>query len=367
VGTFLAALLAQRGVDVAVWERRTTPAVLARAIGVHPPSLEAFVRIGVAEAVVESAIRIRRGIARSGSRTLGSVFFDRVSGRFPFIASLPQGETERIITERLEELAPGAVRRGVELVGVDDIDPGCVRAQGRSAAGDVFEVARYVIGADGARSAVRRLLKISAPLKAYDDSFAMGDFRDETGDGDDAIVYLESDGVVESFPLPGGRRRFVVRTSTPLVRPGAQQVADLILKRTGVEVDAETNTMLSAFATRRRLADHLVHGRVVLIGDAAHEISPIGGQGMNLGWLDAAELAPLLATAVGRDRVPSVSLVEFERHRLEAARRAARQAEANMALGRPMRGVRLLARDASFGLALASPVSRVLARKYAMT
>lgn len=367
VGTFLAALLAERGVDVVVWERRATATVVSRAIGIHPPSIDAFVRIGVAEAVVDAAVLIRRGVARSGGRTLGSVSFDRVSPRFPFVASLPQSETERILAERLEALAAGALQRGVELLALDLVDARSVRAHGRSAEGEVSEVARFVVGADGARSAVRRLLGFPARLKPYPDTFVMGDFADETSDGNDAIVYLESDGVVESFPLPGARRRFVVRTATPLVGPTAVEVADLVRRRTGRVVDAETNSMLSAFATRRRLVDRMVQGRVVLVGDAAHEISPIGGQGMNLGWLDAAELAPILSVAVRDDRVPASSLGDFERHRMDVARRAARQAEANMALGRPARGLRLLARDASFGFVLSTPVSRVLARKYSMS
>jgi 2-polyprenyl-6-methoxyphenol hydroxylase-like FAD-dependent oxidoreductase len=367
VGTFLAALLADRGVDVVVWERRETPAALSRAIGIHPPSLDAFLRIDVADAVVEAAVRIRRGVARSNGRTLGSVSFDRVSSRFPFVAALPQCETEEIIAGRLEALAPGAVQRGVELVALDDVDPAQVRAQGRSASGDVYEVARYVVGADGARSAVRRLLGLRAASKQYGDAFAMGDFADETPDGSDAVIYLEGAGVVESFPLPGGMRRYVVRTGAMPGRPTPDEVADLVRSRTGATVDPATNTMLSSFATRRRIVEHMVRGRIVLIGDSAHEISPIGGQGMNLGWLDAAALAPILSAWVRRDGVPTAGLAEFEERRLALARRAARQAEANMALGRPVRGLRHVARDAGFGLALATPASRVLARRYAMS
>jgi 2-polyprenyl-6-methoxyphenol hydroxylase-like FAD-dependent oxidoreductase len=367
VGVFLAALLADRGVDVSVWEKRRVPSPSSRAIGIHPPSLDAFTRIDVAEAIVSRAVEIRRGIARSRGRDLGAVSFAKVSDRFPFVASLPQHETQAVVEERLEHLAPGSIRRGVELVGIDDVDPARIRLHGREDGADVFEVARFVVGADGARSAVRHLVGIRTTLQPYDDPFVMGDFRDDTGDGDDAVVHLEPGGVVESFPLPGSRRRFVVRTDRAVVRPSADDVSRMVGERIGRAPDPATGSHASAFATRRRMAEHLVRGRVTLIGDAAHEISPIGGQGMNLGWLDAAALAPLLVAGVGRDRLEADMFASFEAERLKAAWRAARQAEANMAMGRPSSGLRLAARDLGFSVALASPARNLLARAYAMS
>ncbi|ARC57578.1 Pentachlorophenol 4-monooxygenase [Frondihabitans sp. 762G35] len=368
VGLFLAALLAERGLDVEVWEKRRSPAALSRAIGIHPPSLTAFEALGIATTVAERAVRIRRGIARSGDRTLGIVRFDGVSPTFGFVAALPQHETESIIEARLEELAPESLRRSVELVALDDVDPGVVRLHGRTVDGeDVFEMARFVVGADGPRSTVRRLLGIQAPLKAYPDPYSMGDFRDDTGHGADAVVHLEAAGVVESFPLPNGLRRFVLHTGKPLVRPTAEQIAELVTRRTGTPVDPATAGTVASFATRRRLAQHLVRGRVVLVGDAAHEISPIGGQGMNLGWLDAEALTPLLVASLGRDRPDAAAFDDYEQRRIQAARRAARQSEINMAIGRPTGPVRRAARDTAFGVALASPLGGVLARAYSMT
>ncbi|WP_286344418.1 FAD-dependent oxidoreductase [Frondihabitans sucicola] len=152
-----------------------------------------------------------------------------------------------------------------------------------------------------------------------------------------------------------------------MVRPTADMLAELIGGRIGSRVDPTSNSMLSAFVTRRRLAERMVVGRVILIGDSAHEISPIGGQGMNLGWLDAAELAPLLTGAVGRDRIDRKALDDFEVRRMRVAKRAARQAEANMAMGRPAGSIRRATRDAGFGLVLATPAKRLLARSYSMT
>ena len=163
----------------------------------------------------------------------------------------------------------------------------------------------------------------------------MGDFADTTGFGPDAALFLESAGIVESFPLPGALRRWVVRLAAPGDGGDAGWLVETIRRRTGIDVDPASNSMLSRFGVRTRLVRRMVTGRTVLIGDAAHEISPIGGQGMNLGWLDAAALAPLvLASLHGAD--VGAELRSFETSRKAAAARAARQSEINMALGRPL-------------------------------
>uniref|UniRef100_UPI00293E88FF FAD-dependent monooxygenase n=1 Tax=Clavibacter sp. MX14-G9D TaxID=3064656 RepID=UPI00293E88FF len=119
VGIHLAALLAQAGLYVRVWEARERPVALSRAIGIHAPSLAAFARLGVADEVVAEAVLVRRGIARGRDRELGRVAFDRVSTAHPYVAALPQWRTEAILARRLAELAPGAVHRGVTLTGLD--------------------------------------------------------------------------------------------------------------------------------------------------------------------------------------------------------------------------------------------------------
>ncbi|WP_209560251.1 NAD(P)/FAD-dependent oxidoreductase [Frigoribacterium sp. PvP032] len=379
VGVLAAALLAARGLDVAVWERRAEAPSLSRAIGVHPPSLDVLDRVGAAEPLVAEAVPVRRGVARSGGRTLGTVDFDRAHPRWPFVAALQQHRTEQLLRDRLEALAPGSLRRGVSLDTLEQ-EPDRVLLRGTADDGPVEAAARFVLAADGARSPVRGALGIDAPLRRYPDRYVMCDVADDTGLGADAVVHLERRGVVESFPLPGGVRRFVVLLDDDAARtsdgtrpteavPDPEMIARLVAERTGIEVDPGTATMTSAFGVQRRLARRTVAGRVVLIGDAAHEISPIGGQGMNLGWLDADAVAPVIARALrsaGGRRLDPTVFRAYEEARRRSVGRSARQAEINMALGRPVGPAVGVARQVGLSAALHLPTRRLLASLYSM-
>ena len=366
VGTFLGALLAKSGLSVQVCERRTAPWEHSRAIGIHPPALRAFESIGLTPTIVEAAVKIRRGLVIGEAGVLGELPMTGAGRDYPFILALPQVETERRLWERLDDLAPDALRRGCEVREVRDLGGHCevtVTQDGR----EERLSARFVVAADGWRSAVRTAAGIGFHGGPYPDPYLMGDFPDTTPFGDDAVVFIKPGGVVECFPLPGRLRRWVVHLGQARADPVPEDLTRIIRERTGLPVPTSECRMLSAFGVQRFQAARMRQGRLLLIGDAAHVVSPIGGQGMTLGWLDALALAPLLTRACRGDTVTDRDWHAFERRRLRSSALAIRQAELNMAAGRPARGgLTQPLREALLAGLLNSPAQPLLAATFTM-
>jgi len=366
VGLLLAVLLAQRGLDVTVLERREAPSGRSRAIGIHPPGLSALDAAGIGEAVRAEASLIRYGVVLHEGKGLGGIDFADAP-----IRTLPQHRTETLLESRLAELAPTALRRGVEVLAVRDRgdrveltlldhEEPVARSVDGGAPPSTFGVprtrtARLAVGADGVRSMVRGEIDATwIPYRGTGD-YVMADEPASAQPPETAILHLEREGVVESFPLPGGARRWVARI--PKARAvDAEAFSRLIDRRLSLHLDPERLSPPSTFTARQHFAAPLARGRIALVGDAAHEVSPIGGQGMNLGWLDAIALDAAIADALETGR-SGPALERYARARAIAAKRAMRRAAFNMAMGAPLAGARLKARNA-FASSLASPAMR---------
>jgi len=370
VGTLLAAELARRGVEVRPLERRLTPGMGTRAIGVHAPVLAALEKSGITERLLEKAHRVPRGQARSGDHVLGTVHFDRLSTRFPFVATLPQAETEAVLAGAAPAAERGAdvtaVRRGDSAVEVE------ITRRGGAADGAIEQLAAPIVvlaGGWAARPLVYRAGRV--PTTTYPDRYLMADIAvGDRPDADTAVVNLDPGGVLESFPLPGSMRRMVAwdaaagpEPDDPAVRVARLQAA---LRARGEASVADAVLTATAFGVRRVLAPQLRRGRLFVIGDTAHEVSPIGGQGMNLGLLDAAGLAPLLARWVHKRAAPEEELAAWERRRVRSAVRAGQLAAVNTVLGRPRHGAADLARRTLVRGMLMPPFGRGFAWAYAM-
>ncbi len=362
VGMLLASELARRGVEANVLERRPTVGDGTRAIGIHSPVLAALEPSGLTERLLAGAVRVGRGEARSRGRLLGTVHFDEIAARFPFVATLPQTSTESVLGAGAPEPL-----RGAHVMAVIPRTQGVVVRAAHL--GRIIESESRIVvvaGGAGARDLVYRPGRVG--LHEYRDRYLMTDAA-ATGRPDDevAVVNLDPDGVLESFPLPGGRRRFVAWDA-----PGADDAPEAraerlrsALARRGEETAASAVETATSFGVRRVVAPRLRNGRVFAIGDTAHEVSPIGGQGMNLGLLDAVALAPLLASWTRTGTAPDAELRRWEERRVRSARRAAAMASVNTALGRPLPHTDVLRRTAVRAM-LAGASGRLFARAYAM-
>lgn len=333
-GLAMALLLIESGHSVKVLELRTGVSQHSRAIGIHPPGLGVLERLGVGQALHDRGIRISHGVGISRRRIVAELDFAFLPVAHPYVLALPQDQTARLLREQLAAVDPTAFLGGVEFRGFDSTFgyQGTHSGIARTSAGDLEY--RFLIGTDGSHSTVRREAKIPFVGKQWPDHYVMGDYPDSTDFGSVAALFLHHQGIVESFPLPHAQRRWVAWT----MGDEATDLSKLVSQRTGYSVDPSRNSMHSRFLTAHRFVKRMDHDGVLLIGDAAHEVSPIGGQGMTLGLLDALTLAPILSDALSQTAPraeTAVALSAWSRRRLEAARHAGRQAHLNMRLGRP--------------------------------
>ena len=330
VGLFLGLALQHHGIPCMLVDRRVAVSEHSRAIGIHPPSLELFERLGLADALLGEGHRIHRGVARTRKRILGEMKFKEAGGRYPFIITLPQGRTEQLMQDALlttkAELCLGAIAEAME-----QHEEG-ITVTLRNAAGVHTTVsAAYLVGCDGRNSAVRDQWRIPFRGGDYPDRYAMGDFPDHMPKSDVAYIYMDRKGLVEAIPMPNGIRRWVLRLRSGIHEVTGAEFTRGVYHRTGERLPALSGPAIDIFGIQHYLADRVVEGRVLLAGDAAHVMSPIGGQGMNIGWMDAWDLADMLAR-VGSNETSGFR--EYNQTVLRRARTAIRRAHVNTMLGR---------------------------------
>jgi len=159
--------------------------------------------------------------------------------------------------------------------------------------------ARLIVGADGADSWVRAKAGISAARRPYHQTAVVANFEVSQPHLDTAYQWFRRDGVLALLPLPGERVSMVWSTSVAhaqkLVALAPKELAEQVAAASGEALGAmKVITPAAAFPLQLQRVRQLVAPRIALVGDAAHGVHPLAGQGVNLGFRDARELAQVL-------------------------------------------------------------------------
>ena len=366
VGLLLAGLLGGQNLHVLLLEKKPQRPEASMAIGVTPPSLRILRRLELDRTFVQRGVRITEALIHGGAGLLGRVGFDTLPGDYPFILAVPQSTTMALLEENLERSARVVFRRGAEVTGIDQ-DGKSVTVVYREDGEERRATARYLAACDGHRGIIRGLAGMASDAKDYGLNFLMADFEDDSGMGNAAHLFFTATGSVEAFPLPGGRRRWVILTEGFMEDAPEGHLARVVRDRAGVDLTGSTKLFQTPFHVRRSLARSYHRGRVALCGDAAHVMSPIGGQGMNTGFADAEFLAHALVRLCGEGDTAQGVLKDYDRFRRRAFAVASARAARGMWLGTRRGRLVTALRDAAIRrVLLGSPLRNALPSYFAM-
>ncbi|MET9862670.1 FAD-dependent monooxygenase [Streptomyces smyrnaeus] len=330
-GLATAAQLLRRGVRVRIFEASPEPSQGSRAIMLWPPAQAVLDDLDVLDAARGQALSPGRLDYHGDTGRLVSV---RLHARqSPLI--LPQSRTDALLEAALRK-AGGTVERGQQLVGLAP-EADVVEIVVRDAAGRHERLrTQWLIGADGVRSTVRELLGIPFTGSALPTRFVLAEGPLTGARVPDApSYYLTSRGGMVITPLPEGCFR-VAGSASDDMEASARFVQDMLDTRGpgGLRMD-EVRT-LTTFTSSECIAERMRSGRVLLVGDAAHTHSAVGGQGLNLGLQDVRNLAWKLA-GVLTGNLDEAILDTYGTERLAAARQIVKATGAvtRLALVRP--------------------------------
>ena len=315
--------LARCGRSVVVLERWPDANLSSRAFATMARTLEVLDARAVADEVIAQSHRAPGVSIFAGAR----VDLTHLHSEFQFVAVTPQSNVDRALAGYAT--SHGAeIRRGFEIVALEqDSDGVTVAARPKDDENPDHRTtwrADFVIGADGAHSTVRDLVGADFPGKTILSSIVLADVKLAHGPTD-SVLTLGSSRERFAFLAPYGRvdedgawyramvwdRHHQVPDTEP-VAPA--EVIDVLTRAMGRDLGVRDVGWLSRFHCDERQVAQYRYGRVFLAGDAAHVHSPMGGQGMNTGIQDAANLAWKLDAVLAGAADDVLDTYHSERH-----------------------------------------------------
>jgi len=354
VGLFTALCLREHGVAVEVIDSQRRTAARSYALALHPQSLELLAGSGLAGALIRAGSRISRIALCDRVKERAAIHLEALGGTFPFVLVVPQKTLEAALEKRLRAegvrvrwnhrlsrlAAKGArVSASVDVLRKESLGYPIATSAWVIARRETTN-ARFVIGADGFGSGVRRALGIDFESIAPPARYEVFELEASAGSLSEVRVMLGAETADVFWPLASDRCRFSFQVAEDEGALGALQRAK---SRLAIQIDEELyphadQERFHQLVARRapwfdaaigdltwsvsvrfesRLAKRFGEGAVWLAGDAAHLWTPIGVHSMNAGLREAHELARIIAVIV-RDGVPHDRLDAYGREQQAA-------------------------------------------------
>ncbi len=320
VGLVAAANLVRRGVPVTVFEAGPALAEESRASTFHPPTLDMLDEFGAAAPLIAQGLIAPQFQYRTRDGVIATFDFAAIADatRHPFRVQSEQFKLTRILHDRLSGNADFRIELDARAAGVEQ-DSAAVHVTLDRNVTTERRSARWLIGADGARSDVRRTLGIDFAGFTWPERFLVVstpfDFRSVIADLV-SVTYV-ADPVRWHFLLeiPGLWRVMFPLTETVSDEAALSRAfADTLMAGVVPGVAKYDIAHTTLYKVHQRVAKNFRAGRVFLAGDAAHLNNPLGGMGMNGGIHDAMNLTARLAE-VWTGAAPETELERYERQR----------------------------------------------------
>jgi 2-polyprenyl-6-methoxyphenol hydroxylase-like FAD-dependent oxidoreductase len=330
VGLMAALALKSAGVDVAIYDAGQRTAAHSYALVLHPATLRLLDRFGLAKPCLGAGKIVTRLAFYDGASRSGELDFTRLPGPYAHLVVLPQAELESILETALEKtgvavhwnhrvqgLDAGDQHVGLTVARLEKVSTGYPIAHTEVVVDKLIETgASFVLAADGYDSFVRRRLGVAYADQGRGQMYSVFQFTATGNVPDEGRVMIAGDRVGGYWPLPGGRCRFGFPVAAASEhRPDAGALAELLASFAPWfegKVGAIEWTALGLF--ERKLAASFGSGRVWMAGDAAHLTGPLGAQSMNVGLLEADDLAGRFLRIL-RPGDPGGLLVEYDASR----------------------------------------------------
>jgi len=295
-GMMLAAELRLHGVDVVVVEKDAEPTEQVRSLGLHARSIEILDQRGLLDRFLEHG---KQYPGRGHFAGIDKPWPAHLDSAHAYVLGIPQPVTDRLLAEHAAELGAD-IRRGSELVDLSQ-DPDGVTV---GLADGTRLRSRYLVGCDGGRSTVRKLLGVGFPGEPATVEWLRGEMEVTTPPDELAAIVDRIRKTRKGFGVgPAGNGLYGVVVPAAGVTDGRtaptlDEVKQQLRAFAGTDFGVHSPRWLSRFGDATRQAERYRVGRVFLAGDAAHVHPPLGGQGLNLGIQDAFNLGWKLAADI---------------------------------------------------------------------